>query len=233
MKLLGSSVIESMSQTITLNLLRKHPSGLLLAAQVIAVVLDPIMEETKAGRAGFVVFGNVVLGLALWVVFRSPLMNWIGLVLAAPAVIISLAALFGGYTGILVIAHLLEAALYFYAAIGLIVYMLSDNEVTIDELLAVGATFTLLAWAFTYAYSVCQYFVPGSFGINPLEQRSWLELLFLSFSVLSSVGLSDVTPIAPIARSLVMLEMFCGVMYIAIVVSRLIAMIGLRRQQNR
>jgi len=27
--------------------------------------------------------------------------------------------------------------------------------------------------------------------------------------------------------------MFCGVMYIAIVVSRLIAMIGLRRQQNR
>jgi hypothetical protein len=30
-----------------------------------------------------------------------------------------------------------------------------------------------------------------------------------------------------------MLEMFCGVMYIAIVVSRLIAMIGLRRQQNR
>lgn len=222
-----------MSQTVTLNFLRKHPSGLLLAAQVLAVLLDPVMEETKAGRTGSVVFGNVVLALALWVVFRSPLMSWIGLVLAAPAVIISLAALFGGYTGILVIAHFLEAALYFYAAIGLIVYMLSDNEVTIDELLAVGATFTLLAWAFTYAYSVCQYFVPGSFGINPLEQRSWLELLFLSFSVLSSVGLSDVTPIAPIARSLVMLEMFCGVMYIALVVSRLIAMIGLRRQQNR
>jgi len=222
-----------MSQTVTLNFLRKHPSGLLLAAQLLAILLVPVMEETKAGRAGFVVFGNVVLGLALWVVFRSPLMNWIGLVLAAPAVTISLAALFEGYSGILVIAHLLEAALYFYAAIGLIMYMLSDTEVTIDELFAVGATFTLLAWAFTYAYSACQYFVPGSFGINPLEQRSWLELLFLSFSVLSSVGLSDITPIAPIARSLVMLEMFCGVMYIAIVVSRLIAMIGLRRQQNR
>ncbi len=217
-----------MYQSVTLKILRKHPSGLLLAAQVLAVLLDPLMEETKAGLAGFVVFGNVVLALALWVVFRSPLMNWIGLVLAIPAVTISLAALVGGHTEILVIAHLLEAALYFYAGIGLIIYMLSDTEVTIDELLAIGATFTLLAWAFTYAYSACQYFVPGSFGINPLQPKSWLELLFLSFSVLSSVGLSDITPVAPMARSLVMLEMFCGVMYIAIVVSRIIAMVGLR-----
>jgi hypothetical protein len=131
----------------------------------------------------------------------------------------------------LVMANLFEAAVYFYAAIGLIVYMLSDTEVTIDELLAIGATFTLLAWAFTYAYSVCQYFVPGSFGIG--TERSWLELLFLSFSILSGVGLSDITPAAPMARSLVMLQMFCGVMYIAIVVSRLIGMVGLRRQQNR
>ena len=224
-----------MYQSVTLKLVRKHPSGLLLAAQMLTVVLDPLIEQTKAGRAGFVVFGNVVLALALWVVFRSPLLNWIGLVLAVPAMAISLAALVGGYTGILGIGHLLEAAVYFYAAIGLIVYMLSDTDVTMDELLGIGATFTLLAWAFTYAYSACQHFVPGSFGVGPnsLEPRSWFELLFLSFSVLSSVGLSDITPVAPMARSLVMLEMFCGVMYIAIVVSRLIGMIGLRRQQNR
>jgi hypothetical protein len=220
-----------MYQSLTLKLLRKSPSGLLLGAQVLTVMLDPLMEQTRAGRAGFVVFGNVVLVLALWVVFRSPLLNWIGLVLAVPAMAISLAALVGGYPGILVMSHLFEAAVYFYAAIGLIVYMLSDTEVTIDELLAIGATFTLLAWAFTYAYSVCQYFVPGSFGIG--AERSWLELLFLSFSILSSVGLSDITPMAPMARSLVMLEMFCGVMYIAIVVSRLVGMVGLRRQQDR
>jgi hypothetical protein len=157
------------------------------------------------------------------------------LVLAAPPVVISLATLFGAPTpaGILVAADLFEAALYFYAAVGLIVHMLSDPYVTIDDLLAVGATFTLLAWAFTYAYSACQYFIPGSFGMSPSGQRSWFELLFLSFSVLSSVGLSDITPVSPMARSLVMLEMFCGVMYIAIVVSRLIAMVGMRRWRDR
>ena len=96
----------------TLKAFIKQPAGLLLGAQVLAIVLDPLMEGSHAGRTGFVVFGNVVLALALWVVFRSPLFNWIGLVLALPAVTISLVALVGGYTGILVIAHVLEAALF-------------------------------------------------------------------------------------------------------------------------
>lgn len=218
---------------LALNVFRKNPAGLLLAAQVLAVVINPLLAGSQSGRVGFVVFGNLVLALALWVVFRSPLVNWIGWVLALPAVMISLVALLSGYRGIIVVADILEAALYFYAAIGLIVHMLADPDITIDDLLAAGATFTLLAWAFAFAYSVCQYFVPGSFGIsgNMLERRSWLELLFLSFSILSGVGLSDITPIAPMARSLVMLEMFSGVMFIAIVVSRLIAMVGRHRQR--
>ena len=210
---------------------RSHPSGLLLVGQLLAVLLNPLLEGTRAGRPVFMVFGNVVLVLALWVVFRSPLLSWIGWVLALPAVTISLLALIRGNTQFLVIAYILEAALYFYAAIGLMVYMLSDAEVTVDEILAAAATFTLLAWAYAFTYWVCQYFVPGSFGttLDLLDRRSWLELLFLSFSVLSGVGLSDIMPATPMARSLVMIEMFTGVMYIAIVLSRLIGMVGRRR----
>jgi hypothetical protein len=219
----------------TLKVLRKHPSGWLLAAQLLTVLLIPFLQDTAAGRGAFVVFGNVVLALALWVVFRSPLVNWIGWVLALPAVVVSLLAYVGGYTGLFFVAHLLEAAVYFYAAVGLIVYMLADTDVTIDELLAVGATFTLVAWGFAFTYSVCQHFVPGSFTstLNPLAVPRWHELLFLSFSVLSGVGLSDITPASSAARSLVMLEMFSGVMYIAIVVSRLIAMAGHRFNRHR
>jgi hypothetical protein len=51
-----------------------------------------------------------------------------------------------------------------------------------------------------------------------------MELLFLSVAVLSSVGLSDIVPVTPMARGIVMLEPFAGVMYITLVVSRLISM---------
>jgi len=217
---------------LTLRVLRKHPAGLLLAGQLLTVLLYPFMEGAEATRAAAVVFGNMLLALALWVVFSSPLVNWIGWVLAVPAVVVSLVAYLGGYPDLLVVAHILEAALYFYAATGLVVYMLADTEVTIDELLAAGATFTLLAWGFAFTYSVCQTFVPGSFG-NPGVPRTWLELLFLSFSTLSGVGLSDITPVSSMARSLIMIQMLSGVMYLAVVVSRLIAMAGDRRRQNR
>ena len=58
-----------------------------------------------------------------------------------------------------------------------------------------------------------------------------MELLFLSVAVLSSVGLSDILPVTGMARALVMLESFTGVMYIALVVSRLISLTILDRDQ--
>jgi len=214
--------------------LLSHPSGLLLGVQLIGVLLYPLMEDTDAGRAVFGTFGIVVLALALWVVNRSPTINWVAWLLAVPSVAFSLLANLGGRAELLPVAYLLESALYFYAAAGLIAYMLGDHRVTLDELLAAGATFTLLAWAFAFAFLVCQAWYPGSFttDIDPQQPRSWMELLFLSFSLLSSVGLSDIVPVTAPARALAMMEMFGGVMYIAVVVSRLIALTTLRMRRD-
>ena len=104
--------------------------------------------------------------------------------------------------------------------------MLGDHEITRDEIWAVGATFTLVAWAFAYSYVVCQAIEPHSFtaAINPNADRSWMELLFLSFTTLTSTGLSDVVPVQPFARGLVMLEQLAGLGYVVVLVSRLIAL---------
>jgi hypothetical protein len=221
---MNRSVLKAIAQ------LRRHPAGLLLAAQLLAVVMYPVLDESSGGRALFGAFGILVLALVLWVINRSPTINWLAWLMAVPAVSLSLLADFGGFSALLPFAQMLEAALYFYAAVGLVIYMLGDHRVTLDELLAVGATFTLLAWSWTFAYSVCQTWYPGSFPAPaaPDAPRTWMELLFMSFSVLSGVGLSDIVPVTPPARALVMLEMFAGVMFIAIVVSRLIGLSAVR-----
>ena len=119
-----------------------------------------------------------------------------------------------------------EAVLYFYAAGALIAYMLADHIITRDELWAVGATFTLVAWAFAYVYVVIQAIEPGSFtaAIEPDGERTWLELLYLSFTTLTSVGLSDIVPVKPFARGVVMIEMLAGLGYVAVLVSRIIGL---------
>ncbi|MDN5851055.1 MAG: ion channel [Nitrococcus sp.] len=113
--------------------------------------------------------------------------------------------------------------------------MVHDYRVTADELFAAGATFTLLAWGFAYAFFVCQAWYPDSFVgmIEPERPRTWMELLFLSFTNLSATGMGDVVPINPPARVLVMLEQFAGVGYIAVVVSRLVGLTIMNQRRDR
>jgi len=209
----------------------RHPSAGLLFVQLLGVLLYPWMEDTPLGRALFGAFGLVVLGLALHVVKRSSSHTWVAVVLAVVLVGLSVLNKVTPAVSLESLIALLEALFYFYAAGSLIAYMNADYRATTDELYAVGATFTLLAWAFAHLYTFCQLLLPGSFGalINPDAARSWMELLFLSFTTLSGVGLGDIIPLTPMARSLVMVEEFAGVMYLALVVSRLIALTAIKR----
>lgn len=213
---------------------RKEPSAILFAAQLIAVLLYPFMASTGAGRALFSVLGIAFLGLVVLAVRSTPGLTWVGILLAGPASVMLLIQVATGDDTLLPYSSALESILYFYAAGALIAYMLADHIITRDELFAVGATFTLVAWAFAYLFVVVQAIEPQSFtaAVHPQDPRTWVELLFLSFTTLSSTGLSDVVPIKPFARAVVMLEQLAGLGYVAMVVSRLVGLLVLRRPET-
>ncbi len=211
---------------------RREPSAVLLAAQLAGVLVYPAMEGNDVGRSLFSVFGILILGLVVLAVRSSPGFTWVAVLLGIPATILLLIQAVTQDDALLPYSSALEAVLYFYAAYALIAYMLEDHQITRDELFAVGATFTLVAWAFAYLFVVYQAIEPDSFtaAVNAGADRSWMELLFLSFTTLSSTGLGDVIPITPFARSLVMMEQLTGVAYIAMVVSRLVGLLVLHPQ---
>jgi hypothetical protein len=205
----------------------------LLLVQLIGILLYPWMETSPRGRALFGAFGLLILGGALRVVRKSPWLTWLAVVLGVVVVTLSVVHAVAPHPALPIAIAAGQSVFYFYATGSLIAYMLQDWVATTDELFAAGATFTLLAWAFAYAYAAVEAILPGSFSapINPQGPRSWMELLFLSVAVLSSVGLSDILPVSGMARALVMLESFAGVMYMALVVSRLIGLTMLGRDR--
>ena len=215
-----------------LRVVKREPSALLLAAQLAGLLLYPFMVGS-AGRALFSALGIALLSLVLLAVRSSPAFTWVGVALAVPATVMLLIQAITNSDDLLPYSSAFEAVLYFYAAGALIAYMLADHEITRDELYAVGATFTLVAWGFAYAYTVNQAIEPGSFtaAVNPDADRTWVELLFLSFTTLSSTGIGDVVPVKSFARSLVMVEQIAGVAYIAMVVSRLVGLLVVRRRE--
>ena len=157
-----------------LRLARQEPSATLLAAQLASLLLYPFMENSGAGRALFSLLGMAILGLVLLAVRSSPAWTGFGVLLAIPAGVLLVIQAVTGSDDLLPYSSAFEAVLYFYAAGALIAYMLADHEVTRDELFAVGATFTLVAWAFAYSFTVLQAIEPGSFtaAIDPTGERT-------------------------------------------------------------
>lgn len=209
--------------------IKREPSAVLLAGQLLGVLLYPFMEG-DVGRAVFSLFGIAILGLVVLAVRSSSSLTWIAVLVGIPATVLLLIQAVTGDDALLPYSSAFEAVLYFYAAFALVRQITEDHIVTRDELFAVGAIFTLVAWGFAYTFTVCQAIEPGSFAaaVDPASDRSWMELLFLSFTVLSSTGLSDVVPVEPFARSLVMIEQIAGLAFIAGVVSYLVALTVLR-----
>ena len=208
------------------NSFRHLPSAWLLCLQFLILILSMLSYEHPSYRAATWVIGVLVLLVIARVIRQTPMFTFLGLFFVAGAIVFSSLMVLGiRSTWIHVTAHAFEAAAYFSAAYGLVRYMFHDRYLTKDELFAAGAVFTLLAWGFAFLYSICQLLVPYSFSTPDLHAlQPWLDLLFLSFSVQSATGLSDLMPVSPFARLLSIVQMFAGVMYLALIVSRLIAL---------
>ena len=205
----------------------QQPSAVLLAAQLIGVLLYPFMDESPIGRAALSLFSLLVLFLAVRAVQASPALLWVAVLLGLPIVALTILEIVDPLNSAVILwSSVLHAIFYFYTSFALLRYMFVDRFVTNDELWATGATFTVVAWGFAYTFMAVQVIWPGSFtaSIAPDAQRTWFEMLFLSFTNLTSVGLSDITPVLPQARSWVMIEQVAGLMYVALVISRVVGL---------
>jgi hypothetical protein len=212
--------------------LRRHPSGLLLAAQLVAILAYPFLETSTAGRAILGVVQLAIVMLAIYAVRRTPTLTWVAVLLGPPAMVFTVGeAIWPDTDWIVLGSAVLHAPFYFYVSYAMIRYLFHDDRVSRDELFATGAAFTVVAWGFAYVFAAVQVLVPGSFaGAGGGDQRTWFELLYLSFAQLTSVGLSDVVPVEPHARSVAILEQVAGVFYIALVVARMVGLTVVRHR---
>lgn len=224
---------------MTFEVVRKNPSAVLLIAQLFGILMYAVVDDAGAGSIGGLVlslFGMFVVVLALGVVRATPAYTWLGVCIGVPAVILTIIDWYtAGANGWHLASDLVHVGFYAYTLIGLLRYMFADDEVTSDEIWAIGSTFTVAVWGWAYAYSAVQTLVPGSFiaAISPEAQRSWLELLFLSTTTMTSTGLGDVVPVKPLARSVVMIQQIAGMLYLAVAVSRIVGLtLGRARRQS-
>jgi hypothetical protein len=200
-------------------------SYLLVALLVMIVAYPFFSDETLGQRLLFGIVTSAILVCGAFAASRKRRTVVIALALAAPALTLQWLYTLSGSPIVADLLCLTLAAFYAFTVANVLGYVLGPGPVTGDKLHAAIAAYILTALLWTALYALVDHLVPGSFSIRGTSDLdaplSWKELLFFSFTTLTSTGYGEIVPTAGHAQSLAILEQLAGVFYAAILIARL------------
>jgi hypothetical protein len=92
------------------------------------------------------------------------------------------------------------------------------------------AAYMLIAFSFASLFGLLQLFEPDAFNAAVAHgengKLNWPDMMYFSFTVLTSTGFGEITPATHMARALIVIEQVLGVMYVAFLIARLANMYG-------
>jgi hypothetical protein len=117
-------------------------------------------------------------------------------------------------------------ALFLYGIFCVLRYVLKARTITPDQIYAGISVYLLFGFAFGAIFYLMNLLIPGSFAVNVerLAHTGPPDLMYFSFVTLATLGYGDITPIAPLARSLAQLEAIAGTLYMAVFMARLVSL---------
>ncbi len=197
-----------------------------MGALLLVIFCEPVFERTSTGDSLLYLLVTAVLLSGTYAVSNRPVFRWAGAAIAAPTLACKWAYVVTGNQtlGVLgLVGFVLFAA---FAITGLLMYALSVGDVSADHLSAAIAVYLLTGLAFGVLFTLLEFARPGSLThpafrdvMRPLD---WTDYLYFSFSNLTALGLAENLPRTRLARTLTMLKAIAGVLYIAVMVSRLV-----------
>lgn len=101
--------------------------------------------------------------------------------------------------------------------------VLRPGMITSHRIQGAVAAYLLLALGWAGAYEWVALTHPAAFagGVGDVEGPQWI---YYSLVTLTTMGYGDITPVHPVARSLAAAEALTGQLYLAILISRLVAL---------
>jgi hypothetical protein len=204
--------------------LRRNRCSVLLAGLLAFILVQPLVADSAVGVV-FLALGTLgILLLALWALrARRRTLLIVG--------ILALLTLHGVAADRFGEHWLRPATLFVTAAFmgsvtaALLYYVLDSHPITTDKVFGAVAAYVLIAFTFSCLFGLLQQIQPHAFHAStvhaPSEHLDWATLMYFSFTVLTSTGFGEITPVTKMARALIVIEQVLGVMYVAFLIARL------------
>ena len=187
------------------------------------IALAPFIEPERGGILARNVINTFIVLSAVAAVGRSLLSFLIVLLLAAPALALRWLWLESGSEELFGMALWFDAAVYATTIALLIRYVFDREVLTSDRLWGAAATYLMLGVLWSFVYAIVDRTGTASFSIRGSPASMDLtDLLYFSFSTLTTTGFGDIVPLTRIARSAAIVESIIGQLFLAILIARLV-----------
>ena len=104
-------------------------------------------------------------------------------------------------------------------------FIFRARRVNLEVLCAGIATYLLMGLLWGFAYTLVELVIPHAFAFNGTPALlEGFNAFYFSYITLATVGYGDYTPVAPVARMLAGMEAMAGTMFVAVLISRLVAL---------
>ncbi|MDM0022895.1 ion channel [Variovorax saccharolyticus] len=205
----------------------------LFVAMLALIMAMLLLEPTPRGRIMLNGGNLLVVIAAVAAIGRTQLSFVIALLLAMPTLVFQLLAIDGSDSRFLLHSWMFGAALY-AATIGyLLRYVFQHDVMTADKLYGAAAAYLMLGALWAYLYAMANHIQPGSFAFGGAVISPPIgDLLYFSFTVLTSTGFGDAVPVQRYARGLCVLEQLVGGLFLAILIARLAGVYPPRREDS-
>ena len=115
-----------------------------------------------------------------------------------------------------------------FVLVQFLAFILRAPRVNSEVLCAGISAYLLLGLLWTSAYMLVSRLVPGSFAnlhsVGANHELGQFDAFYLSLVSLTCLGCNDITPLSMPARMLMLAEAITGVLYMAILIARLVAL---------
>jgi Ion channel len=209
--------------------LRRNRCSVLLAMLCMIILLTPLLTASVTGALLLSFTTFAVLVLAVWALRAQRMMFWTVGLLA----LVTLQALVADRLGEHWLRPVVLAAMALLLAavtIALLRYVLDLRPITTDKVFGAVAAYVLIAFTFASLFGLLQLFQPNAFNASAVNEPDglldWSDMMYFSFTVLTSTGFGEITPVTHMARSLIVIEQVLGVMYVAFLIARLANLYG-------
>jgi hypothetical protein len=193
----------------------------LFVAVLLLVAGAPLVEPTPVGRLALNGVNLLIVVAAVAAVGRTLLSFVIALLLAVPTLVFQWLAMAGGGDALLW-SWSFGAALYAATLAYLLSYVFRRDVMTGDKLWGAASAYLMLGVLWAYLYAIVEHFYPLSFAIGGTAADFAIpEFIYFSFTVLTSTGFGDLTPLTRQARSVCIVEQIVGALFVAILIARL------------